>query len=772
MANLALCLMIIGLLVCYPFLPSNAHHFSKTHPSPSIATAIRMPIQQGGRHGNSLSLNPEHSLGGAEKMYVDRIHPRQFNPIAVAEGFAAEVNRLQREMETGHGDKSPATAYKSCTVDGKIVLKCDFQVTETVHHEGDDGKYEDTSEIVGDFEITAELNAEKSAYYGGDWFDEDNNEDSDAYDDEDNYEDDDDEDNYEDDDDEDYYKKVRNRTPLKWTEHRGPPNRHTPPRSDMFTNTGESNKRGTQSPHGDTRVVQQTADKSPHTSMNLGIARPRPPNHADSSQVNVDPSEPAPITSRKTERLCLDTSDLQPPEVGSVRVFGDKKAQLAHSKSTSNTNFPPPHETTSVVPSMNNVESHHSESVPRELVCECGSLVCDDYRNSCKRLKQIPDRKRSSLHISYIKSRNAGTVHTIGGKDVQLAHAESTTSMILPTQRWKQVPDSKRSDLDDPSVSTPEAAHDDGVVPDQTFLTPKGEVPSPQQEPISPTPLSPTTDSSNPITDATSGPATEPASGKTHYIPPYWRNDSHEDPTSYGEGVAESKKHNPNNKNGTNTKSPHVSGVTFGNVLIPKKCTGTPKQRHQCESSRIAGIILYTLIGIFFTCILLLAFFKCCTGYRKRRDIAAWKKRRSSEKGNASTQPSSAADSLSSKPERQVEGVVIRPPMNVDGTDDWDFPKCENRRRWNIFSRNVSKVPERDLLSNIADSEQKRVPGRFSPIPQRRAPRIPTLKLPKSVFLTVRKVSGLGTEGIGASFKNKLQGKTTDISRVKWNSTV
>ncbi|KAH9218462.1 hypothetical protein DL95DRAFT_385525 [Leptodontidium sp. 2 PMI_412] len=226
---------------------------------------------------------------------------------------------------------------------------------------------------------------------------------------------------------------------------------------------------------------------------------------------------------------------------------------------------------------------------------------------------------------------------------------------------------------------------------------------------------------------------------------------------SRAEKVSHQDQHNQIDRNSTYSKPTHSPGGSIADVFLPKKCNGTTKdQLHQCESTHQASIIFYSLLGIFVTSILLLALLKCHMCVSRRRNVATAKnaKIRHYDKSVTSSHPSFAGDSLASKREKNgFNAGGSQRYINLDGADD-SWPKHEHGRAWNIFSRS------------------RRVPGRYSPIPQARAPRIPTLKLPKPVFSTVRKVSDLGFEGMLVSYKKGFKGTTTDISRVKWTSTI
>ncbi|PVH87340.1 hypothetical protein DL98DRAFT_567040 [Cadophora sp. DSE1049] len=468
------------------------------------------------------------------------------------------------------------------------------------------------------------------------------------------------------------------RDPLKWTEHRGPPNKHS-------SHTSKEKTSG--SHHSGSKPVQQTADKNPHTSMNSGIERPKP--HANAHSPGNKAAEPhhAGIGPRKLRCLCgpdicntdpdrckiwrwwpkrshMDSPVTKAPDARDTRQLGDRdrKVLLAHSESTSNENLQKRRSTVSVISNSKQIEAHRSELVPRRLICNCGVYICTNYRSMCNKWKEVPDKKPSVARTSI----------------ENVAQAQ-----------------------------------------------------------------------------------------EKHYIPPYWRsNDRADGPTTLkpnrsprSEKVSHQVQSNPSNNNSTYNKPVHAPGVAFADVLLPKKCNATTTTtQHQCESTHQASIIFYSLLGIFVTSILLLVLLKCYMCLRKRRNVARAKNSRSRlyDKSGTSSHPSFAGDSLSSKQEKtrsNGDGVDrSRRYINMDGVDD-DWPEL-GYSKWNIFSR------------------RRRAPGRFSPVPQARAPRIPTLKLPKPVFATVRKVSGLGFDGMLASYKKGFKGNATDISRVKWMSTV
>ncbi|KAL2067436.1 hypothetical protein VTL71DRAFT_1861 [Oculimacula yallundae] len=709
-------LTVLGLYVFLSHVQSGGgwHHSS---PSPSVVTVVRVPYSHQ-QVDNAIALDPGMASDGTGKMYVDRVHPRQFARAEIGSGtaaqaasFAAEVERIKHE-----GGKILGASGKKCAR-GKIV--CDKW------HLENDQDYHGHYEWLDLQELEEEYRRKKLGFVP-------------IVEEEEDY----------DEDDEDYDWKLRSRSPLKWTTHQGPPNKHSPPKAATVTtrnlsppnyrdshkgyrsevvkaSTGpveksvsrdshsgtskhlashEPKKQATSSQQSNPKVVEQSSDKNPHTSMNLGIPRPKPSTNTHTSVVNTDPS--------KATTTALLSKD--------IRQAGDREALLVHSESTSNQNSRTQRGIVSAFASKDKVELHHSELVPRRLICDCGPRICDNYPTLCS--------------------------------------------------RWIQVPDRKRSDSDSTSFSSPEPDHargDDNATIDQSSTMPNEEIGSPQQDPASPTLVPTTTDSAStdPMTTdpmATNSTTTESTSGEKHYIPPYWRNNGLEDPTtapnssdiSQGEITPQHGKQVPNSRNGTKTKSKHTHGPTVADLLVPKKCNGTTNaQQHQCETTHVSGIILYTILGVFFACIVLLAVFKCCVCLRRRRNIVEAKKRKSQsfEKSGIS----SLGDSLSSRPENTAAGIVnIRPIANMDGADD-SWSTREHRRTWNFFSRN------------------RGVPGRYSPVPQMRAPRIPTLKLPKPVFATVRKVSGLGFEGITVMYKKSFnKGKKPDINRVKWTSTV
>ncbi|KAH7330164.1 hypothetical protein BKA65DRAFT_52854 [Rhexocercosporidium sp. MPI-PUGE-AT-0058] len=681
MGKLVLGLTVVALLVTYHMFPSNTQHHYKSSPSPS--TINSMPKSMADQH-DAVILDPEHAPNTMVKLFVDRLHPRQLVPTTKVRSIAERVYE-ERGREARHMISS----------DGKCSTTCSLICAR--------GK--------------GNCNIRGSADDGADY-------------------------------DELHHK----RFPLKWTEHRGPPKKHSPPERvtkakpmartlqrnrkvapikavgasyDTFKRASANdphtemsvgntipepsasqvpNNETIESQNGDSKILQQTADKNPHTSQNLGIDRPKPSAISHTSDEKVAESYHAstdpPLEKRKLRCLCgPDICNTDPDRckiwrwwprrstmeshvttvlgAKDIRQFGDKKALLAHSQSTYNENLPERRETVSVTSNKERFEAHHSGLVPRKVVCDCGPYICGKYRSLCKRWRQVPDRKRSVLN---------------------------TPVKILDEQ------------------------------PQPTFLTP---------------------------VSSTKG----STSGDKHYIPAYWRNSGHADETTAlqptklaeAEKVPHQNQHNQGNRNRTYSKPTRAPGVAIGDVFVPKKCNGMMKgQLNQCESTNQASIIFYSLLGIFVTSILLLALLKCYMCVRRRRNVAAARntKTRPYDKSGTSTHPSFAADSLSSKREMQGDNASpSRAYMNLDGADD-SWPNRKYCRTWNIFSRS------------------RRVPGRYSPIPQARAPRIPTLKLPKPVFATVRKVSGLGFEGMLVSYKKGFKGNVTDISRVKWTSTV
>jgi len=466
------------------------------------------------------------------------------------------------------------------------------------------------------------------------------------------------------------------RDPLKWTEHRGPPNKHS----------SHTSKEKTGGSHNSaSKPVQQTADSDPHTSMNSGIERPKHSAKAHSPGNKAAEPHHVGITPRRLRCLCgpdicnndpdrckiwrwwpkrliLDSPVTKKHDARDTRDVGDRTALLAHSESASNQVLGKRRSTVSISSDSKQIGARHSAIVPRRLICNCGPYICTNYRSMCKKWKQVPDRK--------------------------------------PTIERSSIPSGTRTQ-------------------------------------------------------------------EKHYIPAYWRsNDLADGPTNMkpnrsplSEKVSQHIQPYPNNSNSSYNKPAHAPGVAFADVLLPKKCNATTTTTlHQCESTHQASIIFCSLLGIFVTSILLLVLLKCYMCFRKRRNVARAKNSRSRlhEKSATSSHPSFTGDSLSSKQEKTRsnvdDGSHSRRYINIDGVED-DWPEV-GYNKWNIFSR------------------KRRAPSRFSPVPQARAPQIPTLNLPKPVFATVRKVSGLGFDGMLASYKKGFKGNVTDISRVKWTSTV
>ena len=205
------------------------------------------------------------------------------------------------------------------------------------------------------------------------------------------------------------------RDPLKWTEHRGPPNKHS-------SHTSKEKTGGSHNPAS--KPVQQTADSSPHTSMNSGIERPKPPANAHSPGNKAAEPHHVGITPRRHRCLCgLDICNTDPDrckirrrwpkrsilnspvtkkdDARDTRDAGDRTALLAHSESTSNQNLLKRRSTVSISSDSKQIGAQHSAIVPRRLICNCGPYICTNYRSMCKKWKQVPDRKptieRSSI---------------------------------------------------------------------------------------------------------------------------------------------------------------------------------------------------------------------------------------------------------------------------------------------------------------------------------------------------------------------------------------
>ncbi|KAK0104636.1 hypothetical protein ONS95_004917 [Cadophora gregata] len=577
-----LALTLLGLVVVYHASPSSPY---KMIPTPS--TLVPMPSSMTDRQSNGVVLKQEHSSSGIGRLFVDRLHRRQWTTVIEAEGVIGE--RVHKTCATSSSDD------KSHTIRSQICGK------DQIHYVGGRANTKDGSTCEG---------------------------------------------------------KYGKRDPLKWAGHRGPPNKY---------NSYTSKDKSGGSRHS--KPVQQTADKSPHTSMNSGIERPKPPADTQSSGNRAVESHHAGNTPGKPSRWPklpnrsnLNSPVARTPGTRDIRQLGDRKALLDHSEFTSNEKLQRRRSTVSLSSSSKQMEAHRAELVPRRLICNCGVYICTNYRSICKKWKKVPEKQSSVAR---------GSVGTIS--QVQDKH-------YIPAY-WR---------INDSPGKT-------------TTLTPIRSVPSEKDI--------------------------------QQVQPDLRKNDN------------------------TYNKPAHAPGVTFADVLIPKKCNATTAtSQHQCESTHQATIIFYSLLGIFLTSILLLVLLKCYMCFRKRRNVARAKntKARFYDKSGTSTRPSFAGDSLSSKQEKtRSNGDDIngsRRYINMDGVDD-DWPEL-GYNKWNIFSR------------------KRRSPSRFSPVPQAQAPRIPTLRLPKPVFATVRKVSGLGLDGMLASYKKGLKGNTTDISRVKWTSTV
>lgn len=585
--RLVLGLTVFGLLLVFHVFPSNTQHHYKTSPSPS--TLNRMPNSMADRH-EAVLLDPEHSAGAMGKLFVDRLHPRHLSPTTEAGSIAEDVHE-KREQEASHKTSSDD---KNLATNSQI----------SARGKGNCG-------VCG--------NTDKGPNYD---------------------------------------EKSRKRSPLKWTEHRGPPKKHSPKTNivataePVVTALRESQKELSINAGSD--IVQRTATKNPHTGKNVGTKMPKPsaPEVPNDKTTESHHAGITPRLERKLRCLCgpdicntdpdrckswrwwprrsdSETNVITDRSANDTHELGDKKALLAHSKSTSNENLQKRRETASVTMNKEKFEAHHSELVPRRLICDCGTYICTKYRSTCKRWKQVPDRKRSVLN----------------------APAESRNQ-----QQQQQL------DTVTPRAST------------------KG-----------------------------------PKSGEKHYIPAYWKNNDRADATmalkpnkiSRAEKVSRQDQHNQIDRNSTYSKPTHSPGGSIADVFLPKKCNGTTKdQLHQCESTHQASIIFYSLLGIFVTSILLLALLKCHMCVRRRRNVATAKnaKIRHYDKSVTSSHPSFAGDSLASKREKNgFNAGGSQRYINLDGADD-SWPKHEHGRAWNIFSRSVSDCPGSLVMTTMTNT--------------------------------------------------------------------
>ncbi|KAJ5047521.1 uncharacterized protein L3040_003344 [Drepanopeziza brunnea f. sp. 'multigermtubi'] len=233
-----------------------------------------------------------------------------------------------------------------------------------------------------------------------------------------------------------------------------------------------------------------------------------------------------------------------------------------------------------------------------------------------------------------------------------------------------------------------------------------------------------------------------------HYIPPYWRSTSPDVTSEAGHFAAAPEPIHPIQYTIQSQNQTHPTSARTGrSILSIKNCRNatTGSERRQCESDHQASIILYSCIGVFGASVLLLGLLKClmCFKARSKRPPPMTQEMRARlEQKSGTTSPATLGDSMAS---RVPDGSRH---MTLDGANDEAWV-VQPRGRWNPFRR------------------WRSAPGQFSPTPQRRVPRIPTLKLPQPVFTTVRKFSGIGFDGLSLSYRPAARQRDADITRMK-----